>query len=234
MTDKKLATLAPARKAPKSLAERAMASLGDVMAAKESLAWTGAANTKMWQAYQTNIVTWAELALEHDADEVRQQVASLREATYGATDPRALRLMLGMMLDAIPNARALNGAAFLDAAVSTIVAEPSRVTERIEGCGPIERERGGFTNVVIVAAVRRIWRTATFCPSVAEILEALHAERRDLQSAVASAEVWLKQRAILDEPATRDRLAIEQKREAEHREREARWIDEERRRSEGH
>jgi hypothetical protein len=223
---KKSTALAPTARATKNPVEKIMAGLDEVAAAEASVAWISTENRS--QAYHTDFVRWADMLLARDADEVAAKAAFLRKAAFGRTDARMLRILLAMCLDAIPAAKGLNGAAFLDAAVETIRAEPGTVTEKFEGYGPITRERGGFTNAVIARAVRRIWRTATFAPSIAEFLEALHAERREIQNTVGLAEQWLKDRAHLDTPAMQDRIRDEREREAVARERWEREAEEER------
>jgi hypothetical protein len=116
-----------------------------------------------------------------DRDTLRNQVASLQEATVGATDPRAARVLFGMMLDAIPAARNIEGASYVDALVAVVLSEP---VEEWDNNEQSRIPRRGFTAPVLASAVREIWRTATFAPSIPEIMEVLRKERSRLQRGV--------------------------------------------------
>lgn len=144
-----------------------------------------------------------------DEPEVRALAESLRPAAFGETDPKALRMALSLCLEAIPNARSLGDASiFLDAAVAVIMSEPS-ITKETVG----DTKRGGFTTTMIARAVMRILRTKTFCPSIAEFVEALRAERLAIQATLFRADNWL---GVQDQGRERARIrATPEWREAE-------------------
>jgi hypothetical protein len=119
--------------------------------------------------------------------------------------------LFALMLAAIPAAKGFDSAVYLDALLNTVLSEPAEEPNQYGG----QRHVGGFTPVVIASAVRAIWRSKTFTPSIAEVLETLRAQRRSLQAGASLA------RSI----QAMKRQAAE--REAEREEREDRWRREE-------
>lgn len=227
MTDaKKVTALASARRAtPKNLVERAMAGLEDVAATECAVAPLTDAMRAYWRAQR--IGDKFEILQAHEPEKVRVQLAFLRQAAFGETNPVAVRAMFALMLDAVPAAKNFDSATYVDALVSMIVGEPS--VEKIHKDLPRTREVGGFTNIVVARAVRRIWRTATFTPSIAEVLLALREERENLHNTIATAERFLQEHEKLQTPERLGALRREQELEALERKIYGRAIEEERR-----
>jgi hypothetical protein len=224
----KITTLAPGRKAQKSLVERAMAGLDEVMAVKQELSVVDEAMKKFWRS--ESIVSQFDVLQVPDVGVVRARVASLREALFGETNVLAARAMFGLMLDAIPAAQKFESATYLDALVSTVLAEQDlNRAQLIAEYGSSVSGSGGFPPVVIAAAVRRIWRSATFTPTISDVLKELHAARGQLQSIIKQAEMFLAERERFGTLAMQDRVRSEREREAIARERDEREAEEERR-----
>lgn len=183
MTDTKIATLKPAGKA-ENLVKRAMAELSAVDATVRAVSDR---NMQLFDATYRHQQPLAVAMADVDVAAYASNVAAVREAAFGETNPVAARALFGLMLDAIPAARNINAATYIDALTATLLSDPE--VERGEN-GP--HTRGGFTPVVLAAAMREIWRTATFAPSIAEVLEACRDRRRHLQASVSLGERFLR------------------------------------------
>lgn len=184
-----------ASNAAKSLVERAMEPLAPAEAdAKEiDAAWRPIVQADRYPRGSLSPRSAALTAL--DIDDISERVARLRAAAFGETNHATARVLFGMMLDAIPAARNIDGASYLDALVSTLSAEPREEWDEYENA---RVDRGGFTNTVIAAGVRDLWRNHTFAPSIAEVLTSLHCERRRLQGALRRGEWLLREWSQID------------------------------------
>ena len=184
------------RSAPKNLVKTAMGRLDEIERKAAEV-------SRLYRAVSDN-----RGALE-STDFARLSAACelIASETIGETNAPAARALFALMLAAIPAAKGFDSAVYLDALLNTVLSEPAEE--------PNQRHVGGFTPVVIASAVRAIWRSKTFTPSIAEVLETLRAQRRSLQAGASLA------RSI----QAMKRQAAE--REAEREEREDRWRREE-------
>jgi hypothetical protein len=188
------------RSAPKNLVKTAMGRLDEIERKAAEV-------SRLYRAVSDN-----RGALE-STDFARLSAACelIASETIGETNAPAARALFALMLAAIPAAKGFDSAVYLDALLNTVLSEPAEEPNQYGG----QRHVGGFTPVVIASAVRAIWRSKTFTPSIAEVLETLRAQRRSLQAGASLA------RSI----QAMKRQAAE--REAEREEREDRWRREE-------
>jgi hypothetical protein len=84
-------------------------------------------------------------------------------------DELKTRALVGVMLDALPSAKTLPSASYVDAVLFTLLHdEPDRWTGLTE-----------FPPLAIAAAVAEVWRKMTFAPSPAELLELAREKRAE-------------------------------------------------------
>lgn len=107
----------------------------------------------------------------------------------GATEPELTRALLCKMLSVMPAARAQSPEAYVEAALAELAE------------GDLETADGdllGFSPPIIAAAARSIIRKITFTPSIAELLDACQAARRDFRQAARDTSLLLRLRAEAD------------------------------------
>lgn len=160
---------APPVRATENLAKRLLASAAQARKARDSISETTC-------QIMLPIYRGESFNLEHDlraldVTSFRQQIEIVREAAFGRAKPNAIRMALGLLLDAIPAAQRLESASYIDAAEAIVVDDPD-----------------GFSTEVIANSIRSLLQTTKFAPSISEILAELNKQRSTFRAALGSSE----------------------------------------------